>query len=109
MTPTFNLAMLALAGESQAVGQGVLDQVAQRVVGVVGDVRTDEYVRQLLQPEQRAVLDGLAPAVGVEDSLLAFEDIESRSAQSAAFQRLDEGLGIKKRTASGVDDERTVL
>src|SRR2546423_15290736 len=95
MTPTFNLLMLALPGEFQAVGHRVLDHVAQCVVGVVSGVRTDEHVRQLLQPEQQPALDGLASPVSVEDSFLALEDIQSRSAQSAAFQGWDEGLGIE--------------
>src|SRR5882672_3343745 len=92
MTPTFNLFMPALPGELQAVGHRVLDHVAQCVVGVVSGVGSDEHVRQLLQPEQQPALDGLASAVGVEDSFLSLEDVQRRAAQSAAFQGWDEGL-----------------
>src|SRR5436305_10526952 len=109
MTPTFNLLMLALPGEVQAVGQRVLDHVAQCVVGVVSGVRSDEHVRQLLQLEQQPALYGFASAVGVEDSFLAFDDVQRRAAQPAAFQRYDEALGIEKWAAPGVDDERAVL
>ena len=64
----------------------VLDGVAQGVVGVVGGVRADEHVRQLLQPQQRLAFDGPVPAVGVEDPFLSFEDVQRRTAQSAALQ-----------------------
>ena len=45
---------------------------------VIGGVRTDQRVRQLQQPQQRFVLDGLFSAVGVEDAFLPFDDIQGR-------------------------------
>ena len=62
-----------------------------------------------LQPQQRLVLDGPVPAVGVEDSFLSFEDVQRRTAEPAALQRGEEGLGVEQRAAPGVDDERAVL
>src|SRR5882672_391115 len=87
----------------------MLYSVAQGVVRVIGGVRTDQHVRQLVQPQQQLAFDELVAAVGVEDPFLSFEDIQRRAAQSAAFQGWDEGLGIQKCSASGVNDERTVL
>ena len=52
---------------------------------------------------------GLSPAVGVEDPVLAFEDVQRRAAESAALQRREQRLGVDERAASGVDDERAVL
>src|SRR4051794_38863562 len=46
--PTFNLSMLVGAFELQAVGDGVLDGVAQGMVCVIGGVRADDHIRQLL-------------------------------------------------------------
>src|SRR3954447_22525497 len=74
--PTFNLFMPTSAREVQAVEETVLDGVAQGVVRVVGGVRTDQHVRQRVQAQQQPVLDGLVAVVGVEDPLLAFEDIQ---------------------------------
>src|SRR3954467_15822264 len=92
MTPIFTLFMPAPRGESQAVGQRVLDHVAECVVGVVRGVRTDDHVRQLLQPEQRPALDRLASAVAEEYAFLAFEDVQPGSSEPAAFQGRDERL-----------------
>src|SRR5215469_576404 len=50
MIPTLFLAMPAPPFEFQAVDDGVLDNVAQGVVRVVGRVRADKRIRQLLQP-----------------------------------------------------------
>ncbi len=62
----------------------------QGVICVVGGVRSDEHIRQLLQPQQQLVLDGPLAVVGVEDSFLTFEDIQRRAAEPAAFQRRGE-------------------
>src|SRR2546423_14357298 len=88
MTPTFNLSML------QAIGKGVLDGVPQGMVCVVGGVWTDQNVRQLVQLQQQLTLDAPAAAVGVEDAFLAFEDVQRRAGQSAAFQSRDECLCV---------------
>jgi two-component system, OmpR family, response regulator VanR len=82
--------------EFQAIDDGVFGGVAQRVVGVVGGVRIDQHIRQFLQPQQPCALDGPVPAVGVEHSFLSFEDVQRRTAQPAAFQCRNKGLGIKK-------------
>ena len=82
--------------ETQAVDESVFDGVAQGVVGVVGGVRGDQHIRQLLQPQQQLVLNGPLAVVGVEDSFLAFEDIQRRAAESAAFQGREKGIGIEK-------------
>jgi hypothetical protein len=95
--------------ELQAVGDRTFNSVTQGVVGVVGGVRTDEHIRQFVQPQQGLAFDGFVSAVGVEYSFLSFEDIQRRTAQSAAFQRWNKGLGIEESTASSVDNERTVL
>src|SRR5690606_35661771 len=50
MMPIRVSVMIIPALEFQTVGQGVFDQIAQGVVGVVGAVRADHHVRQLLQP-----------------------------------------------------------
>src|SRR5579859_859812 len=65
MIPTFSLPTLISPFEFEAVDDGVFHRVAQGVVCVVGGVRADEHVRQLLQPQQRLTLNGLVPAVGV--------------------------------------------
>src|ERR1700730_13668951 len=96
MIPTLNLSMLISPFKFQAVGDTVFNHVAQGVVCVVGRVRTNKHIRQLLQPQQRFVFNGFVSAVGVEYSFLSFEDIQRRTAQSAAFQRRNKGLGIKK-------------
>ena len=43
--------------------------------------------------------------VGVEDPFFAFEDVQRRTAELAAFQRRKKRLGIEKCTASRIDDE----
>src|ERR1700722_4505970 len=96
MIPTFSLSMSISPFKFQAVGDTVFNHVAQGMVCVVGGVRADKHIRQLLQPQQRFAFDGLASAVGVEYSFLSFEDIQRRAAQSAAFQRWNKGLGIEK-------------
>src|SRR5436190_14467629 len=96
MIPIFNLSTQIPAFKVQAVGNRVFDSVTQCVICVVSGVRTDEHIRHLLQPQQRFAFDGLVPAVGVEYSFLSFEDIQRRSAQSAAFQGWNEGLGIEE-------------
>src|SRR3954471_3907571 len=87
----------------------MLDGVPQGVVRVVSGVRSDRHVRQPVQPQQQSAVDGPVAAIGIEDSFLAFEDVQRRAAQSAALQGADERLGIEKCTASGVDNERAVL
>src|SRR5258708_7792768 len=96
MIPTFNLSMLIFPFKFQAVDDGVLNHVAQGVVCVIGSVGTNKHIRQLLQPQQRFAFNGFVPAVGVEYSFLSFEDIQRRTAQSAAFQCWNKGLGIKQ-------------
>src|SRR5882757_217695 len=96
MIPTFSLSMLISPFKFDAVDDRVFYNVAQGVVCVVGGVRTNKHIRQLLQPQQRFAFNGLVPAVGVEYSFLSFEDIQRRTAQSAAFQCRNKGLGIKK-------------
>src|SRR5882724_3635019 len=68
MIPTFNLAMLLPAFEVHAVDETVFNGVTQGVVRVIGGVRTDNHIRQSLQPQQRFTVDGSVSAVGVEDS-----------------------------------------
>src|SRR5258708_21748904 len=109
MIPTFSLSMLISPFKFQAVDDTVFNHVAQGVVCVIGGVRTNKHIRQLLQPQQRFAFNGFVSAVGVEYSFLSFEDIQRRTAQPAAFQCWNKGLGIKKRTASSVDNERAVL
>src|SRR4051794_17404072 len=87
----------------------MLDGVPEGVVCVVSGVRSDRHVRQPVQPQQQSALDGPVAAIGIEDSFLAFEDVQRRAAQSAALQGADERLGIEKCTATGVDNERAVL
>src|SRR3981081_3991840 len=48
MIPTFSLSMLIPAFKFQAVDDGVFGSVAQGVVCVVGGVRTNKHIRQLL-------------------------------------------------------------
>src|SRR5215469_16779458 len=96
MIPTFSLSIADFPFKFQAVDDGVLNHVAKGMVCVIGGVRANEHVRQLLQPPQRFAFNGFVPAVGVEYSFLSFEDIQRRTAQSAAFQRRNKGLGIKK-------------
>src|SRR5215469_7479691 len=94
--PIFSLPMLISPLKFEAVDDRIFDHVAQGVICVVGGVRTDKRIRQFLQPQQRFAFDGLVSAVGVEDSFLAFEDIQRRAAQSAAFQCWNKSFGIKK-------------
>src|SRR5487761_133767 len=96
MIPTFSLSMLIPAFKFQAVDDGVLNHVAQGVVCVIGGVRANKHIRQMLQPQQWFAFNGFVSAVGVEYSFLSFEDIQCRTAQSAAFQRWNKGLDIKK-------------
>src|SRR6266700_3516493 len=96
MIPAFSLSMLFSPFEFQAVDNGVLNHVAQGVVCVIGGVRANKHIRQALQPQQRFAFIGLVSAIGVEYSLLSFEDIQRRAAQSAAFQCWNKGLGIEK-------------
>src|SRR6266568_861162 len=96
MIPTFSLSMLISPFKFQAVDDRVLNNVAQGVVCVVGRVRADKHIRQFLQPQQQFAFNGFVSAVGVEYSFLSFDDIQRRTAQSAAFQCWNKGLGIKK-------------
>src|SRR5215467_16255606 len=63
MIPTFSLSMLISPFKCQAIDDGVLNHVAQGVVCVIGGVRTDKHIRQLLQPQQRFASNGFASAV----------------------------------------------
>src|SRR5215472_17236143 len=92
MIPVFSLSMPILLFKFQAIDDGVLNHVEQGVVCVISGVRTDKHIRQLLQSQQRLVFDGFGAAVGVKYSFLSFEDIQCRTAQSAAFQRWNKGL-----------------
>src|SRR5258708_15369541 len=53
MIPTFSLSMLISPFKFQAVGDGILNGVAQGVICVIGGVRTNNHIRQFLQPQQR--------------------------------------------------------
>jgi hypothetical protein len=48
MIPVSNLSMLILAFKLETIDDGVLDDVTQGVVGVVGGVRADNHIRQFL-------------------------------------------------------------
>src|ERR1700730_12262244 len=109
MIPTLTLPMSASLLKFQAVDDAVLDDVAQGMVCVIGGMRADNHLRQLLQPQKRLAFNGLAPAVGVEYSFLSFEDIQRRTAQPAAFHCRGKGLRVEKRAASGIDDVRAAL
>src|SRR6266446_1479458 len=74
MIPTFSLSMPISPFKFQAVDDRVFNNVAEDVVCVVGRVRADKHIRQLLQPQQRFAFNGFASAVGVEYSFLSFED-----------------------------------
>src|SRR5579872_2999100 len=96
MIPSFSLSMMLPAFEVQAVDETVFDHVVQGVVCVIGGVRADKYIRQLLQPQKRFAFNWLVSAVGIKYSFLSFEDVQRRTAQPGAFQRRNKGLGIKK-------------
>ena len=55
------------------------------------------------------MFNGSLPAVGVEDSFLAFEDIQRRAAQSAILQGVQKGMVSRRCPVPGVDDEGAVL
>src|SRR6266480_4342264 len=80
MIPTLSLSMLISPFKFQAVDDAVFNHVAQGVICVIGGVRTNKRIRQFLQPQQRSAFDGFVSAVGVEYSLLSFEDIQRRAA-----------------------------
>src|ERR1700722_5631632 len=86
MIPTFSLSMAISPFKLQAVDDTVLNHVTQGVLCVIRGVRADNHIRQFLQSQQRLAFNGLVSAVGVEYSFLAFEDIQRRTAQPAAFQ-----------------------
>src|ERR1022692_1264719 len=94
--PIFSLFMPIFPFEFQAVNNRVLNNVTQSVVCVVGRVRADKHVWELLEPQQQPVLDGPGPTVGVEYSFFSFEYVQRRTAQPAALQCQDKGLGINK-------------
>src|SRR5450756_6514 len=48
MIPTFSLSMLISPFKFQAVGNRIFNSVAQGVVCVIGGMRTDNHIRQLL-------------------------------------------------------------
>jgi hypothetical protein len=77
--PTFNLDVMR-SFEIEAIDQGVFDDVPERVVGVIGGVRGDEHIRQPLKTQKAIVGNRSRPTVGVEDALLALNNVERRAA-----------------------------
>src|SRR3984893_10704718 len=62
MIPTFSLSMLISPFKFQAVDDIVLNNVTQGVVCVIGGVRANKHIRQLLQPQQRFAFNGFVSA-----------------------------------------------
>src|SRR3954447_1446725 len=75
MIPTFNLSMLLPAFNMQALDETVLHGVPQGVVRVIGGVRTDQHVRQLVQPQQQPAFHGLVAGIRRKKSFPSFRGL----------------------------------
>src|SRR5436189_4934477 len=62
--------------EAQAIDERLFDGVVQRAPRVIGGMRCDDYVGQLLQPQQELIVDRRRRAVDVEDPFFAFQHIQ---------------------------------
>ena len=87
-----NLSMAGTPLEPEAVEQGLLHGVAQRVVGVERGVRADDHVRMRVQPREQVVASRGIAQVFVELPLLALDDIEGRSPDAAEVERAQQGI-----------------
>src|SRR5947199_10638423 len=62
--------------KTQTVHERLFDGVVQRPPGVVGGMRCDDCVGQLLQPQQELIVDWSRRAIEVEDPFLTFQHVQ---------------------------------